>query len=110
MLTHSYFSYIYSDNSTFTESEIKPLIIRVFQIVSSFLKSKTQQENYTTKQIEEEAIDLTAQLCMENGKGTPQILERIERQFNKIESLYEFEYLLFRAVCNKIKNIKFSET
>lgn len=103
MLTHLYASFLDSDKSTFTESETKLLTIRVFQIVSSFLKSKTQQENHTTKQIEEEAIELTAQLCMRNGKGTPQILERIEKQLNKIESLYEFEYLLFRAVRNLVK-------
>lgn len=103
MLTPLYYSYIDFENSTFTESETNAFIIRVFQIISSFLKIKYQSKKYTPKQIEDEAIELTAMLCVKNENGIHEILRHNEKHSDRIDNICDFEYLLFRTVRNLVK-------
>lgn len=98
MLTPLYASYLDSKNSTFTESEIQPLIIRVYQIVSSILKVKYQSEKYTTEQIEEEAIEVTALLCMRNERGTPLLIVNMKKDLDTADSELDFEFMLYDKI------------
>jgi len=106
MLTSLYTSYLDSERTNFNESELNPLIIKVYQIISSILKSKYESENYNVKQIEEEAIEFTAHLCKKDISGIPVLIVNLKKDIDTLESELDFEYKLYERIKSSINYYK----
>lgn len=98
MLTSLFASYLDSNKTSFSESELNPLISRVYLIVSSIIKSKHEAENYNVKQIEEESIEFTALLCMKNERGIPLLMLNMKNDLDATDSELDFEFIIYDKI------------